>query len=70
ALVNGVLDLVPAPEGENAAIAAFVEELLAQRQAARARRDFAAADAIREELTGHGIAIEDGPRGTRWKKLQ
>ncbi|KQZ74453.1 cysteine--tRNA ligase [Rhodanobacter sp. Root561] len=43
-----------------------VEDLLEQRRAARASRDFARADAIREELAALGIAIEDGAQGTRW----
>jgi len=67
--VNDVLDIVPDEEEAEPELAAFVEERLASRRAARARRDFAAADAIRDELTGRGIAIEDGPQGTRWKKL-
>jgi cysteinyl-tRNA synthetase len=46
-----------------------VERLLGERRAARARRDFAAADRIRGELTDAGIAIEDGPEGTRWRRL-
>lgn len=46
---------------------AWVQERLDQRQAARAARDFAAADAIRDELSARGIAIEDGPDGARWK---
>jgi cysteinyl-tRNA synthetase len=47
-----------------------VEERLTARREARARRDFAAADAIRGELDGKGIAIEDTPQGTRWKKVR
>ena len=47
--------------------AAHIESLIAQRNAARAARDFARADAVRAELAALGIAIEDGPRGTRWK---
>jgi cysteinyl-tRNA synthetase len=39
---------------------------LEQRQAARARKDFAAADAIRARLTALGIVIEDTPDGPRW----
>ena len=40
---------------------------LDQRQAARARKDWAAADAIRDGLIDAGIVIEDTPRGTRWE---
>lgn len=47
--------------------AARVENLIEARRAARDSRDFARADAIRDELAAMGIAIEDGPRGTRWK---
>ena len=47
--------------------AAHIEALIAQRNAARATRDFARADAVRCELAALGVAIEDGPQGTRWK---
>ena len=40
---------------------------LEQRQAARARKDFAAADAIRDQLTALGVLVEDTPQGTRWE---
>ncbi len=43
-------------------IAAWVEA----RQAARARRDFAAADRIRDELAAKGVVIEDNASGTSW----
>jgi cysteinyl-tRNA synthetase len=69
-LIDGVLDIVPEPVEGDSDLTSFVEGRLADRRAARERRDFAAADAIRDELTGRGIAIEDGPQGTRWKKLQ
>ncbi len=39
---------------------------LEQRTAARARKDFAASDAIRDSLTALGITIEDTPTGSRW----
>jgi cysteinyl-tRNA synthetase len=45
-----------------------IEELLAARRAARGRKDFAEADRIRAVLTKAGIAIEDGPDGTRWRR--
>lgn len=45
-----------------------IEALLAQREEARANKDFAAADRIRDELAARGIAIEDSPSGTRWRR--
>ena len=39
---------------------------LEQRNAARARKDFAASDALRDSLTALGITIEDTPTGSRW----
>jgi len=48
----------------------LVRVALEQRQAARERKDFAAADAIRDQLTAMGIAIEDTPDGPRWSLLR
>ncbi|MGB5941066.1 MAG: cysteine--tRNA ligase [Rhodanobacter sp.] len=56
--------------GGSAVDAAYVEDLLQQRQAARAARDFARADAIRAELAAMNIAIEDSAQGTRWSVLK
>jgi cysteinyl-tRNA synthetase len=45
---------------------ALIDELLKQRAAARDRRDFAAADAIRSSLTDLGVEVSDTANGTRW----
>jgi cysteinyl-tRNA synthetase len=48
---------------------AEVEALVAERQAARKRRDFAASDRIRQELSDRGIVLEDSrDGGVRWKR--
>jgi cysteinyl-tRNA synthetase len=48
---------------------AEIEKLIADRQAARQRRDFAASDRIRKELADRGILIEDSKDGSvRWKR--
>jgi cysteinyl-tRNA synthetase len=45
-----------------------VEDRIAERNAARARRDFAASDKIRDELLQAGVILEDTKAGTRWKR--
>jgi cysteinyl-tRNA synthetase len=45
---------------------ALVEVALEQRAAARARKDFAAADAIRDQLMQAGVLVEDTAAGPRW----
>jgi cysteinyl-tRNA synthetase len=45
----------------------LVKLTLAQREAARARRDYATADAIRNGLEDIGVAVEDTPEGPRWE---
>ena len=51
---------------ETEVIDALVQVVLEQRQEARARKDFAAADAIRDGLDAIGITVEDTAGGARW----
>jgi cysteinyl-tRNA synthetase len=44
----------------------LVKALLEQRQSARERKDFAAADAVRDRLKALGVVVEDTPQGPRW----
>jgi cysteinyl-tRNA synthetase len=46
---------------------ALMSVALDQRQAARQRKDYAAADAIRDGLQDAGVLVEDTPRGPRWE---
>ncbi|MGN9787034.1 cysteine--tRNA ligase [Nonomuraea sp. ZG12] len=46
---------------------ALVAVALEQRKAARARKDYAAADAIRDQLAAAGVVVEDTPHGPRWE---
>jgi cysteinyl-tRNA synthetase len=73
----GVLGLDPldeqwaAEDGERSAdlhgvVDSLVRLVLEQRQAARARRDFATADAIRDQLQQSGLEIMDTPDGPKW----
>lgn len=52
--MNGVLDVVPSQETASAELAGWVEQKLQERRAARAARDFSAADRIRAELAERG----------------
>jgi cysteinyl-tRNA synthetase len=62
-----VLDVLPAERAADADTRAWVEERLAERAAAKKRRDFAAADRIRDELAARGVVIEDTPAGPKWR---
>ncbi|MBQ7827690.1 MAG: cysteine--tRNA ligase [Clostridia bacterium] len=55
-----------APAGVDADFAAKVEALIADRAAAKAAKDYAKADAIRDELTGMGVVLKDSKEGTTW----
>ncbi|MBB86117.1 MAG: cysteine--tRNA ligase [Xanthomonadales bacterium] len=45
-----------------------IDALVAERQAARARKDYGEADRIRDQLTERGIVIEDSADGVRWRR--
>lgn len=64
---TGVLDVLPTAREADAGLAAWVEERIQARRAARQARDFARADAIRDEVAGRGVTLEDGPGGTKWR---
>ncbi|MGQ0572861.1 MAG: cysteine--tRNA ligase [Pseudonocardia sp.] len=74
--MTGVLGLDPldprwaagdgAAPAATAALGSLVADLLAQRADARARRDFATADQVRDRLTAAGVSVEDSPDGPTW----
>jgi cysteinyl-tRNA synthetase len=69
--MTGVLGLDPVQWRESASdltpvVDALVSVALEQRAAARARKDYAASDAIRDRLAASGVDVEDTPDGPRW----
>ena len=64
--LDRVLGLLPDPA--EAPLEAALGELLEARAAARAVRDWAASDRLRDELAGRGIAVEDTRDGQRWRR--
>ncbi len=75
--LGGVLGLLTVPpaeflkgsgDGGNDFATAEIEALIAERSAARAAKNWAEADRIRDLLTERGIILKDGPDGTRWQR--
>ena len=72
--MTGILGLNPADpqwqgsadDAEARALDVLVQELISQRAEARAGKDWAAADRIRDAIADAGIVLEDGPDGTHW----
>ncbi|MDP6073768.1 MAG: cysteine--tRNA ligase [Myxococcota bacterium] len=63
------LDLANAvPRAERRESDPRIDGLIAEREAARDRKDWAEADRIRDLLAAEGILLEDGPEGTRWQR--
>jgi cysteinyl-tRNA synthetase len=64
-----VLGLEPSDGAEDGSAGdAEIDALVRERDEARAARDFARADAIRDELGGRGVQLEDTPTGTIWHR--
>ncbi len=62
----GIADVLADEAALGARAAPLVEDALARRADARAAKDFAAADAIRDRLTTAGVVVEDSPAGAVW----
>ena len=70
--LGGLLGLLQSPpevflRAGSSVDTAHIDALIAQRQAAKAGRDFARADAIRAELLAQGIVLKDSAQGTTWE---
>lgn len=55
-------------QGGNSETDAWIQEMIDKRTQAKADKDFATADAVRDELLQKGIVLRDGPEGTTWSK--
>jgi cysteinyl-tRNA synthetase len=64
--MDGVLGVLM-PQGEDR-LSADEQALFDERQDARRKREFARADEARAKLEALGIILEDGPKGTRWRR--
>jgi cysteinyl-tRNA synthetase len=67
--VFGLIEVAHASRTVDEDLAAWVEERIEARAEARRAKDFATADAVRDELAERGIVLEDGADGTRWKVM-
>lgn len=66
--VVGLLELALRPSATDDDLAAWVETMIEERNAARTARDWARADEIRDALAARGVILEDTPHGTRWSR--
>ena len=66
---DAALDLLTLPSPGSAVDTAWIEERIGARHRARAEKNFAVADEIRQQLLDAGIQIEDSPNGTTWSPL-
>ena len=65
--LSDILGLIVNQETED--LATEIEQLIAERQAARKAKDFARSDEIRDELLAQGIVLEDTREGVKWKRV-
>lgn len=65
---DGRIKLEEETVAESGLVDGLVEMIIKMRQEARASKDYASADRIRDELKNLGIILEDTPRGVRWKR--
>jgi cysteinyl-tRNA synthetase len=61
-------DLLGFGKEEETGDVAYIEEMIAKRAEAKKAKNYAEADAIREELKQQGIILEDTPQGVKWKR--
>lgn len=66
AFVEDVLGLVPSIEGDESRLAPVMDLILELRQEARAKKDWATSDKIRDGLAAAGITVKDAKDGTTW----
>jgi cysteinyl-tRNA synthetase len=65
---DSIFDVLRPSKKESGISDLAVEELIAERVAAKKNRDFARSDQIRAQLFDAGIILEDTKEGTRWKR--
>jgi cysteinyl-tRNA synthetase len=68
--IDQVLGVMEADEASNDALSAEARALLEERAAARAARDWARSDSLRDALLQLGIVVEDTRDGQRWKRME
>jgi cysteinyl-tRNA synthetase len=56
------------PAGTSGPTEAEIEAAIAARQAARKAKDFKESDRLRDDMKARGVILEDGPKGTTWKR--
>ena len=63
------LATVAAPDADESGSDPRIDALVAEREAARAEKDYATSDRIRDELLGEGVELIDTPAGPSWRRV-